>query len=131
MANNRKMPNMKAAATKVQELATFSFSFAPNGSSQPVSTSNKGFLLSVTRSAQGKFLATLPLTNGMPKLEGVVGTLQFNGAGTLRVQIGAVSESAGTIEIYLLDNANAAQDLAAAATSRVNVVGVFENKAVS
>lgn len=129
MGINRNMPKLKVATKKVRDEVLIGFSFAPNGGSNPVAASNDGFVSSVVRSAQGKFLATLP--SGIPKVIAALPEIWFNGAGTLDARIGQVNASAGTVEIYLVDNTNTAQDLALAATTRVSVMLLVENQVAS
>jgi hypothetical protein len=95
-------------------------SFAPNGASAISATSNKGSQgwWSVARTSQG--LYTVTLDKGGPSIEWVEATLQLATAAARYIQVGAVDATARTVQIRVVDDSGAVQDVAADANNRIN-----------
>lgn len=94
-------------------------SFAPNGSSALVATSTYGRGFTVARTSQGLFTVTLAEKYVRLRSGGL--TIQKVAAGIGFVQLGAVDvSSAKTIQIRIVDELGAVQDLAADANNRVH-----------
>lgn len=94
-------------------------SFAPNGSSALVATSTFGRGFTVVRTSQGLF--TITLAEKYVRLRSAQLCIQKASAGIGFVQLGEVDvSSAKTIQIRIVDELGAVQDLAADANNRVH-----------
>lgn len=94
-------------------------SFAPNGSSALVATSTFGRGFTIARTSQGLF--TITLAEKYVRLRCATISIQKVSAGIGFVQLGAVDvSSAKTIQIRIVDELGAVQDLAADANNRVH-----------
>ena len=95
-------------------------SFAPNGSSAIAAASNRGAQgwWSVAYVSTGLYRITLD--KGGPSIESVVASLQLATAAARYIQVGAVTASARTIDIRVIDASGVVQDVAADANNRIN-----------
>ena len=102
-------------------------SFAPDTANPPTAIRGSGY--SVVRTAQGVF--TLTFANSYAELTAAVASVQLATGAAREAQIGtytpATSSAAATLVIRVLDNAAAAQDIAADANNRVHFVLVFND----
>lgn len=107
------------------------FSWATNGSSQPVASSITGRgVASVAWTSTGVF--TITLQDVYPYLLSATATLQLASADDkVAANIGAVDLNAKTIQVRIYDASMAAlADVAAATGNRVNVCLVLKNSGV-
>lgn len=104
-------------------LVTYRGSFAPNGSSAIVATSNKGGggvgMWTVAYTSTGLF--TLTLADTFVDFDSILATLQLASGDDKYAQIGETSVSNRTVEIRVWDaSAGAVADVAANAGNRIN-----------
>jgi hypothetical protein len=114
--------------------ARASFSFAPNGSSDPVAASNKGMLLSsVVHTSTGTWTATLNC-GGVKDIIAVFAFPQINSAANVdtSLQGGATINTGGSaITVVIRNNpGGSVADIAADASNRINVELVLQKGAV-
>lgn len=103
-------------------------SFRPNGSSAVSSTYNLGGHFSVVRTSQGLF--TLTLTDPAMSFIAVIATLQLATAAARYIQVGAVSASAKTIQIRVVDGSGSVQDVASDADNKICFIVVLKDRTV-
>jgi hypothetical protein len=94
------------------------FSFAPDTANPPTAIRGAG-VVSVVRSAQGRFTATL--SEVWSQCDDAHATLQLAAAAARTAQIGTINLATRTVVIRVIDAAGAEQDVAANANNRVNV----------
>jgi hypothetical protein len=109
-----------------RETLLFDFSFATNGASNPVASANRGKGFSVIRAGTGVY--TVTFTDSFPgpgpvfcnaHLSVQAATPRWAQASTFTA---ATATTPATLVIVTVDAAGAAQDVGAAANSRVNVL---------
>lgn len=113
-------------------------SWGCNGSSSPTAASIYGDPASVVRSGVGVFVVTLGgLTDllgkyGVRRLLTAVPYIQKSARSVLDVEIGAINESAGTVEVVVVNRSTgaAADPVSAGANERIGVVITFDNGAI-
>ena len=114
MSRTRSFPAKVAGREKL----SIKGSFPTNGSSSPTSFAGEG-IASVVRSGTGTF--TITLSDKYPSYEFVDAALQMGTPdGSMAVPAAVNVASAKTIVIVTLNASNAAADIAAAASNRVN-----------
>lgn len=94
------------------------FSFAPDTANPPTAIRGAG-VVTVVRSAQGRFTATLQ--DVWSQCDAAVATVQLAAAAARTAQVGTINLAARTVVIRVVDAAGAEQDVAANANNRVNV----------
>lgn len=129
---NRETRKLQTIGNGAEDYIAIPLSFAPNGATTVLSTTSfKGFIKTAVRSDTGIFTVTMPC--GFPEIVALDLNAQFltkGGAGTTgqSLELGAVSSTAGTIEIRCMNTGTTTlTEIAADAANRINVV-VYASK---
>ena len=109
-----------------QDVVVLSFSFAPQGSSQPTGITGRG-VATITRTGAGDFLVTLQ--DVWPALLGAKMSIQMSTATDISPQLGDVDLSAKTLVVRTIVAATET-DIAADANNRVFVELTMRNGSV-
>lgn len=116
--------NLAPVRALVRDLVPIIGSFAPNGASAIVATSNKGLGFTVARISAG--LYRLTFTDKFADLVSAQSTLQLAAAADLHVQVGTYTPASKTLDIRVVAVATET-DVAANANNRINFVAWFRN----
>lgn len=129
---NRETRQLKTLGTGAEDYVAIPLSFAPNGATTVlVATSFKGFVKTAVRSDTGIYTVTMPC--GFPEIVALDLNAQFltkGGTGTTgqSLEIGAVSATAGTIEVRCMNTGTTTlTEIAADAANRINII-VYASK---